>query len=297
MKLGLLVNPIAGMGGRVGLKGTDGRDTLAEARRLGATPVSPERTESALHAMMPLPADVELMTFPGAMGADEARACGIAPTVIGALDSEETTARDTKRAARQLREAGVDLLLFAGGDGTARDIYDAIDGAVPALGIPTGVKLHSSVFAIDPDTAGRLAREYLDDPNSIGLDDREVMDIDEVAFREDRLSPQLYGYLRVPVEPGRIQHPKSGGETAASAEAIGAGVADDMVSGRLYLIGPGTTTRAVLDELRLESTLLGVDAVLDGRLVGQDLNEDGLLTLLRDYPASEAEIIVTVVGG
>jgi predicted polyphosphate/ATP-dependent NAD kinase len=296
-RLGLIVNPVAGLGGRVGLKGTDGPEVLARARGLGAVPEAPRRAEIALAELAPMAAELEVMAWPGDMGEKEAKAAGLTPRVIGTLRSGDTAADDTVRAGRALAERGVDLLLFAGGDGTARDVLDAVgpDGP-PVLGVPAGVKIHSAVFAVDPRSAGRLAARYL-----VGEIDRlkesEVMDIDEEAFRLGRLSAKLYGFLKAPAENLLMQGLKAGGFTTEGETLAGmaAEVVDLMVHpDELFLIGPGTTTRAIMDRLGLDHTLLGVDAVLDRRLVETDLAEGRILELTAGRPA---KIVVTVIGG
>ncbi|MEA2586897.1 MAG: hypothetical protein QOF33_4982, partial [Thermomicrobiales bacterium] len=161
-KLGLIINPIAGMGGRVGLKGTDGPGTAERARALGATPLSPARAQTALAVIAErLAGRIEVVAAPGAMGEDVARAAGFAPHVVGQVGSAETTAEDTEDAARAMAELEVDLLLFAGGDGTARNVCAAVGTRIPVLGIPTGVKMHSAVYATHPRTAGELAARHL----------------------------------------------------------------------------------------------------------------------------------------
>src|SRR3954467_4142163 len=125
-KIGLIVNPIAGMGGAVGLKGTDGVDALSQARALGATPRSPERATAALTALAQALPGVEIVTVPGALGETAARAAGFTPTLIEQPGLESTSADDPRRTAAELASSGIDLLLFAGGDGTARDIFAAV---------------------------------------------------------------------------------------------------------------------------------------------------------------------------
>jgi predicted polyphosphate/ATP-dependent NAD kinase len=187
-RLGLIVNPIAGLGGRVGLKGSDGADVQRQARALGAEAHAGERAAAALSRLQAV-TGLEIVTYPGEMGADAARAAGFEPLVIGDIAPGATTAADTRRAAQQMHDLGVDLLLFAGGDGTARDIYQAVGLAQPALGIPAGVKIHSAVYATHPAAAGELAALYLRG-RADSLREAEVMDIDEDAFRHGRLSAQ-----------------------------------------------------------------------------------------------------------
>ncbi|MGB9440527.1 MAG: NAD(+)/NADH kinase, partial [Desulfobacterales bacterium] len=182
-------------------------------------------------------------------------------------------------------------------DGTARDIYRAVGDRIPALGIPTGVKMHSAVFAISPKYAGEIARDFLEG-NSLGirLTEGEVMDIDEAAFRNNQVSARLYGYLKIPFKKNRLQCPKSCG-CAGEKEAL-ASIATDVVNNMeddcLYIVGTGTTTRAVMQKLGLPNTLLGVDAVLNYQRVGSDLNESQLLEVIKD---KSTKIIVGVIGG
>ncbi len=293
--LGLIINPIAGIGGRVGLKGSDGADIQRRALEMGAVPLAQERTIEALLRLKPLTTEVELITYPGEMGEDAARKCGFEPTVTGAISPGETTPLDTQHAARAMCNMGVVLILFAGGDGTARDVYTAIGDAVPVLGIPAGVKIHSAVYAINPTSAGELAAAYLRG-DKIQLREAEVMDLDEDAYRQGIVSPQLYGYLKIPFQRRLVQARKSPsplGEVAALS-AIATDVIDNMADGVLYIVGPGTTTRPILVQLGLEKTLIGVDVVRDGRLVAADANEAVLLSLAEGHPA---KIIVTPIGG
>lgn len=294
---GLIVNPIAGMGGPVGLKGTDGRDTLEKARELGAEPVSPDRARRCLEQCTPLVGEVALYTYPEPMGAGVARDVGFDPIIVGNLEGDRTSSEDTKRAVRDLQQEGVDLLVFAGGDGTARDIVDVLTDDTPVIGIPTGVKIHSSVYAVDPESAGELVETYHRAGARVEIEEREVMDIDEDAFREDEVRAKLYGYLNVPFERGLVQSAKSSSEGGESPEAIAHQIVDTMDEETLYIIGPGTTTRAITEMLELEYTLLGVDAVLGGELVGTDLREAQLIELLDEYNDQPAEIVVTAIGG
>ncbi len=293
--VGFIVNPIAGLGGRVGLKGTDSQEIVECARERGAEQRSPRRAQAALEVVAEQRASFELLTGPLSMGETVARDCEFSPTVVGEIAGCRPTAADTRRIATEMVDRGIDVLVFAGGDGTARDVYSAVHEDVPVIGIPAGVKIYSAVFCATPENAGELLAFFLEG-NVSGEDRREVMDIDEEAFRNDQLSARLHGYLRVPQKRRLVQSPKSG-SPASEAHAkmsIGTAVVDEMDEDTVYIIGPGTTTAAVMGELGIAPTLLGVDAVRDGKLVGSDLRESELLDLVE---GASAEIIVGVIGG
>jgi len=294
-KLGLIVNPIAGLGGRVGLKGSDGAAIQRRAFELGAVPESLTRAAQALERLAPIKDELTLVTYPAEMGEEAAKKSGLSRGVIGSIKSGQTTADDTRNAAKAMQRLGVDLLLFAGGDGTARDIADVIGDDVLVLGIPTGVKMHSAVFAVSPIGAGELALATLQG-RVRRTREAEVMDIDEDALRKGSVSPKLYGYLTIPYEQRLVQSVKapSVAGDAVAAEAIAVDVVRQMEDDILYIVGPGTTTRAILGKLKLEKTLVGVDVVGKDRLLARDVNERQLLGFVQDRAA---KIIVTPIGG
>jgi predicted polyphosphate/ATP-dependent NAD kinase len=294
-KLGLIVNPIAGMGGRVGLKGTDGLDILEKAKRLGAKPESQQRTQEALSMIESLKEKIGIIACAGQMGEDSVNHLNLAPEVIDVGRTSVTTASDTQRAVKEMKGLGVDLLLFAGGDGTARDVYSAIGGSLVVLGIPSGVKIHSAVFASNPLIAGELAALYLQG-KAKRTREVEVMDIDEDEYRNGILSAKLYGYLKIPYKRSYVQSAKAGSQPDErySQEAIAFEVVEDMSDEFYYIIGPGTTTRAVMKKLDLENTLLGVDLIHKRKLVGLDLNESELLERIKE---KRTKLIITPIGG
>jgi predicted polyphosphate/ATP-dependent NAD kinase len=289
--LGLIVNPIAGMGGRVALKGTDA-SVLAEAVRRGATPVAAGRAATALAA---LPPGTPVLTAAGAMGADAARAAGLRPIVVTEIGTT-TSAADTMEAATAMARQGAALILFAGGDGTACAVATAVGGTVPVLGIPTGVKMHSGVFAVTPAAAGRLAAAFLAaEPAARRTHDAEVMDSDEAALRRGVVSARLHGIMRIPHAPHLVPRGKSGGAAPdAAATAACARVAATLAADTVHIFGPGLTTQRVLARLGIVGALLGVDAVCNGTLLGADLTEAAILRLIADRPA---RLVTGVVGG
>lgn len=294
-RLGLIVNPIAGIGGRVGLKGSDGVEIQRKALELGAIPQSQNRAIQALKSMNSMRDNIEIISYPSEMGEDAARECDFEPIIIGSIQKGKTTSNDTINAAKDMSNLGVDLILFAGGDGTARDIYNAIGEEMPVLGIPTGVKMYSSVFAVSPRTAGELALSFLMGTAN-EIQEAEVIDVDEESLRKGIVSTKLYGYLKIPYQKRLIQGVKtpSSAREKESMEAIACDIVDRMVDNCLYIIGPGTTTKAITSKLGLNKTLVGVDVVLKRKLVGTDVNEAQLLKLLENC---NAKIIVTPIGG
>ena len=296
MKLGLIVNPIAGMGGRVGLKGTNGEEIIKKALALGAEPVAPKRAVEMLRELRFLREKFELLTYPREMGEDEAREAGFEPKVIGSITPGHTTAEDTKRAAREMFESGVDLIVAVGGDGTIRDVQDAVGKSAPILGVPAGVKMHSAVFSTDPKAAAETVMKFL--WGELPLREAEVMDVDEEAYRAGRVSAKLYGYVLVPYEPSLIQGMKLASlEAEIEAEqqvAVAKHVTEVMEPDVVYLLGPGTTTRAVAEALGEEKTLLGVDIVCNRRVLARDVNER---QILEQIEGKRAKIVVSPIGG
>jgi len=229
------------------------------------------------------------------MGETAAGACGLQAALVGSNRSGPTTAEDTRSAAREMAERRVRLILFAGGDGTARDVHDALGHEVPVLGIPAGVKIHSEAFTTHPAAAGVLALAFLQG-SSARLREAEIIDLDEEVYRAGRVATRLYGTVRVPYDARRIQGgktPSGASEEAAQAE-IAATIIRQMEPGTMYILGPGTTTRAIAAGLRLPKTLVGVDVVAGRELVAADANEAQLMQLLGDR---QAKIVVTPVGG
>jgi len=314
-RLGLIINPVAGIGGAVGLKGSDGM--VAEALARGAVPKACERTRQALLLPLCELADrFELLTVAGEMGAELAGELGLPCRIVHQPAAAATTAADTRIAAERMREAGVDLLLFAGGDGTARDICAAVGEACHVLGIPAGCKIHSGVYGVTPAASGRVAARMIAG-ELLSLVDAEVMDIDEEAFRAGKVRARHYGQLQVPGDLRYVQAVKQGGrygqlqvpgdlryvqavkqggresEELVLAD-IAAGVVEQMEPDTLYLMGSGSTVAACMTELGLENTLLGVDLVENGRLIGQDLSAAEILTRIR---GRRCRLIITLIGG
>lgn len=298
-RLGFLLNPIAGMGGRVGLKGTD--RVVEEARARGAEPVSPKRAHDALapFAKTPQAARVEWVTCGPPMGEAVLREVGLPTEVLEIVfhPPEKTTQAHTVAAARAFRDAGVDLFLFCGGDGTARDVLDAVGDEVPVLGIPAGVKMHSAVFAVDPEAVSPLLTRFVDDELRTGK--AEVLDLDEDRYRQGEWNIRLYGVARTPQEPNLVQVGKM-----MVAEASDEALLEEMAEylrelmaenpEAVFLFGPGGTTTSLCEMLALPHTLLGIDAYREGERIGEDLNEEGLLVLLEEHP--DARAVLSPIG-
>lgn len=291
--IGLIINPLAGLGGPAALKGSDG--VAEQALALGIEPKAALRTRTALNCLVELKDRVEFVTFPGSMGADLLADMGFSHKVLGTINSQLTTADDTRKAVELLQDAGVALILFAGGDGTARDVCAAVREGQPVLGIPAGVKIQSGVYAISPRAAGELTARLVTG-GLVRLASGEVRDIDESALREGRVTARWYGELSVPEEGGFVQQVKQGG--VESEELVLGDLADwlqdSWEADVRYVLGPGSTLHGLAQNLGLNTTLLGVDVIENGQLLACDVTEAQLYALVADHPA---RLLVTAIGG
>ena len=281
------------MGGSVGLKGTDG-DIYKKALQMGAEPITPRRTITLIEHIKNKE-KFSLFVAPGKMGADIVKDKGLKFEVIGEI-GDITSAADTKRIAKMMLEENIELLIFCGGDGTARDIFDVINLRIPVIAIPSGVKMFSSVFAVNPRAAAEMLDAFLQGTDTL---EKEILDMNEESFRSGILDSTLYGFLKVPNVVNLLQAGKLSSKIGKSVEENKADIAkfiiENMKKDTLYLLGPGTTVKAISDELKVSKALLGIDAIYNYKLVGKDINENGILDLLNKYP--KAEIIVSPIGG
>ncbi|MGQ9506387.1 MAG: ATP-NAD kinase family protein [Candidatus Bathycorpusculaceae bacterium] len=297
MKLGFIVNPIAGMGGRVGLKGTDGM--LKEAIARGAKPVAPKRAIEFLQKLKEnfSQTKIEVFTCPGIMGEKEAKTANFPVQILPMKIGKETSAEDTKTAVKLLTAAKVDLIVFVGGDGTAKDIFDAMQGIAeaPVLGVPAGVKMYSGIFAVNPSDAADIVLAFAE--NQAEITEFEIMDADESAIRSDTFAVKLYGFLKGPFVAMRIQGSKQvSPETADEKEnqtAIAKFIIEEMQPDATYILGPGTTVKRIAELLGIEKTVLGVDIYKNGK-VTLDVNEKKILEEVEEW--QKTWIILSPIG-
>ena len=290
-RIGFLVNPIAGMGGPVGLKGTDG--LAEEAIAMGARPRAMERARACLDLLSKERDAILFFTASGSMGESCLEECGLDYKVVySALPV--TSSRDTIRTCQAFLDEGVDLILFCGGDGTARDVA-GIAGSTPILAIPAGVMMHSGVFAASPQAAADLVIRFLN--GELNLRDTEIVDVDEELYRAGILQTKLYALAKTPYLPVLVAERKriySSDQEDEFKDQIALFASEFMRDGSAYIIGAGTTTSRIADILGLEKTLLGVDVVKDGRLMITDASEQDLLELLDRE--TRVMIIISPIG-
>lgn len=292
-RLGLIVNPLAGLGGSVGLKGSDG--VAAEALARGAEPQALLRAQTALQELLPYKNQLRLYTVAGDMGETLCQQLGFTYHICYQPASSPTTADDTEQAAVAIAAEGVDLLLFAGGDGTARNVCRVVSEQTTVLGIPAGVKIHSGVYAISPSAAGKLVSRLVAG-ELVSMQEAAVMDIDEEAFRQGQVRARRYGEMRIPAQLRYVQSVKMSGRESEELvlDDLAAYVSSLMEDGIRYVMGSGSTVAAVMNELELPNTLLGVDVIENGELIASDVTASQLLTLVQGYPS---RLIITLIGG
>ncbi|SET45968.1 Predicted polyphosphate-or ATP-dependent NAD kinase [Nitrosomonas marina] len=300
--VGFLINPIAGMGGRVGLKGTDGMEN--QARALGARPAAHLRAMDALCRFVQLMSHatafpLRWLTCSGEMGEAVLKTAGIPMNVIEIVHivTGQSTAEDTRRAVSSFMAQKVDLIVFCGGDGTARDICSVAGNGVPILGIPSGVKMFSGVFAINPVRCAETMLAFLQD--RLTAVQTEVLDLDEASYRAGEWKVKLYHAALTPFEPRYMQSSKALIEDVDDT-AVRAGIADYLLeqfqheTPALVFLGAGSTVKSVGDRWGIDKTLLGVDAVVNGECIGSDLNEQQILELLGRFKARK--LILSPIG-
>lgn len=296
-KLGVLVNPFAGIGGALALKGSDGAEIREKALAMGAEQKANEKMAKALSILEALSGQFTVVTASGEMGETVCESLGIPYEVIYTPNAEQTEGEDSERAAKAMIEANVDLLLFAGGDGTARNICSVVGTQVPVLGVPAGCKIHSGVYCVSPSAAGQVVSQMIAG-ELVSEMDAEVRDIDENAFREGKVIAKHYGEMRVPAELTYVQAVKMGGkeDEALVLDDIAAYVSEIMSDepDTYFVMGSGSTVGAIMEFLGLDNTLLGVDVVKQGELVASDVTASELITLTQDKPT---KVILTVIGG
>lgn len=294
-RLGCVVNPVAGLGGSVGLKGSDGADVQARARALGGVPRGPARVLELLAALRDDPVRVITPHLP--LGPADP---GDAPPTERVGPERwplRTTAAHTAEAVGRVLDAGVDLLLFVGGDGTARDVHEALRarGALdhPVLGLPAGVKMHSGVFAVGVAAAAELIRGLAGGgvPEAVFA---EVRDLDEAQVRRNRVVTRHFGDLLVPASPLSVQQVKDGAgvNPAEQTADIAAYVAEILDPAGPWAFGPGSTVAAVQEALGLPATLLGFDVVVDGETRVTDASRQDL-----EAHARGLRVLLTPTGG
>lgn len=291
-KIGLIINPIAGVGGKAGFKGTDDVNSYNIAIESGYRAESNNRAKTALSKITQYKGEIELFTAPGLMGEDVLVQCGFEPIVIGTI-IKNTTSKDTKNVSKQMLDMNLDLLIFCGGDGTARDILDVVGQDCLTLGIPAGVKMHSSVYAKSPNLAGDLITKFiLNKP--INTVSREVMDINEDDYKKNIISARLYGYLKILFDKNYVQNIKARSKSLVQDQkSIAHEIISNLESDIVYIVGPGTTTKVIFDELNIEKSLVGVDLLFDKKLLAKDVSEKNILKNIQN---KKVKIIVTVIG-
>jgi predicted polyphosphate/ATP-dependent NAD kinase len=300
LRIGFLMNPYAGVGGPMALKGSDEID-VSKVLAEGGEYLAAQRAGVTLRGLQSYQADISWLTAPSVMGEQALVACGFSAQVVGDLDGVATAAEDTERLALEIVAQGVDILLFVGGDGTARNIVNALQANHPqqlVLGIPAGVKMHSGVYTVSPQAATRVLT-LLIQKEAVSATYQEVRDIDEEALREGRLNSRYYGELWVPNDQRYVQEVKNTARQSEEAEQleIAASIVDDMEDDTLYLVACGTTPKAIMDTLGLPNTLLGIDVVLGREVIAMDVTAVGLEALLERYPHHPVFLLITAIGG
>jgi len=296
-KLGLLINPYAGIGGALALKGSDGVEIREKALAMGAQKQAIDKTRLALEHIVSIKEQVQLFVAAGDMGETLAKEMGFNYKVVYQPENTQTESQDSQSTAQALLAQQVDLILFAGGDGTARNVCQVVASSVPVLGVPAGCKIHSAVYAITPAAAGRVLRQVING-EIVSVSDAQVMDIDEALFRQGKVNARQFGEMQVPTELRYIQAVKMGGKE--SDELVLADIAAHIIEiiddhpEQLFVMGSGSTVEFIMEELGIKNTLLGVDLIKNKQLIASDVTAAELLALTNNQ---NCKLVLTLIGG
>ena len=305
VRIGILANPDAGLGGRLGLKGSDGQAELARSR--GAEDRSGPRLESMLGHFSRIHRDestqIEWITSNGRMGTEWIPGEFEIGTISVIHQSPgKTSASDTLDAVADLLEHGVDLLVYSGGDGTTRDIVSSLSDSetpqLPVIGVPSGVKMHSGCFASSPKAAAEVLSAWIH--GDLLVSSTEVLDLDEDLYRKGKWVVRLYAEAFSPNSPRWMQGSKELIQTESEEEII-IGLSDHIgesiaEQGRLVIWGSGGTLREIGSNIGFELTTLGIDATIGGEQVGTDLSESGIIEIL-DSHDGPVTLLLSPMGG
>lgn len=297
VKLGLVINPIAGVGGKAGLKGSDGEETQRLAIEKGGKLESEHKAKRTLEELVEYRDKIEFLTASGKMGENILKDLGFKYKIIEDV-TDKTTSMDTKRIVKKM-VGNVDLIIFTGGDGTARDVYDSIGSEILVLGIPSGVKIHSAVYANNPESAGKVIRNFIKNPSGINIVQKEVMDLDEKLYRQNIVQTELYGYMSIPYIKNFIQNPKASSKYSDNnitgiAEELKNMISENS-SDTCYIFSTGSTNFQILNELGQKGSLLGVDVFENNKIVLKDASEYEIFNYIKHK--NDIKIITTVIGG
>ena len=296
-RLGLVINPYAGVGGPSALKGSDHKDSLSIARERGVKPKACQRVIDMFSALQSDIKTIQVITACGIMGAD---ACvGLPPSCVKTVfDTPSVTrSQDTQSAVKSIVNEQVDLLVFVGGDGTARDIFNAIGSTQTVLGLPAGVKMHSAVFAVTPKAVASVIDSMISH-KLVAARMAEVRDIDEHAFAQGQVKTRFFGEMQIPDDQLLVQTVKCSGllDDEIMLDDLCAYLLEIVEQDTLYILGSGGTLKHFKTSLGIEApTLLGVDVWFQGEVLHYDVHEQQLYELVQQY--KKVKIFLSVIGG